>query len=120
MKMKLNEAMKAIGDTQAFSASPLTAVNQKNVVGDTPLHIAASWGNVEMIEALLDHGADVNAPGEHGLTPVHIAAEEDNFEAVALLIARGAHPIRSSQGQLPSENCFKGSEMHRFLKTRGY
>lgn len=56
-----------------------------------PLHLAAaSAGMDDVIEALLDAGVDVDAPGPKGETPLHVAAETDRLTAVRILIDRGA------------------------------
>lgn len=46
----------------------MTDVNQVGPFGERPLDVAAVRGNLKEIYALLDGGADVNAPGEHGYT----------------------------------------------------
>eukprot|EP00669_Euglena_mutabilis_P007569 TRINITY_DN2826_c0_g1_i1.p1 TRINITY_DN2826_c0_g1~~TRINITY_DN2826_c0_g1_i1.p1 ORF type:complete len:1128 (+),score=197.64 TRINITY_DN2826_c0_g1_i1:40-3423(+) len=38
-----------------------------------PIHIAASRGDVEIVQLLLSRGADPNAAGQAGLTPLHLA-----------------------------------------------
>ena len=57
----------------------------------TPLHEACTVGNVAMIEALLDGGADPNAVLGEGETPLMTAARTGNAAAVRLLAVRGAH-----------------------------
>jgi ankyrin repeat protein len=44
----------------------------------------------ETVRMLLDAGAPLDEPDEHGLTPVQVAARWGDDEVVALLIARGA------------------------------
>lgn len=39
----------------------------------SPLHLAAQGGHIEVMEALLDRGADVNARDESGQSPLHFA-----------------------------------------------
>lgn len=63
----------------------------------TPLHLAAFEANEEMINVLLDNGADINAMDNQGHTPLHLsiihhAGEEGapTLDIVNLLASRGA------------------------------
>ena len=54
----------------------------------------------EILETLLDHGANVNATNELGKTPLMYAAADNSAEAVELLLARGANPfLKDSSGE---------------------
>ena len=52
---------------------------------------AARNGHTEVVEYLLDHGAQVDAKGVFGATGLHWAAINGHRETVELLIARGAN-----------------------------
>lgn len=55
----------------------------------TPLHAAAESDDVELVELLLDHGADASAKDQHGVTPLlstYVPA------VVRLLLDHGAQP----------------------------
>jgi hypothetical protein len=59
---------------------------------ETPLHWAASNDDVELVDALLDHGANVDAPGSviGGLGPIADAAVFGGQRAGLRLVERGA------------------------------
>ena len=59
---------------------------------ETPLHWAASSDDVAVLDALLDHGADIEAPGAviGGGTPLADAAAFAQWKAAHRLIERGA------------------------------
>lgn len=58
-----------------------------------PLHDAAEYGSIEMIDFLLAHGADVNCLGAGDCyTPLVLAATEDRPLVVLHLLEKGADP----------------------------
>ncbi|WP_425396687.1 ankyrin repeat domain-containing protein [Aeoliella sp.] len=75
---------------QHVQLDPL-AVHQRGLLGDTPLHWPAHNGFVEIVQLLLDAGADVHAQelGCYGGTPLHWASEHEPA-VVRLLLERGA------------------------------
>jgi truncated hemoglobin YjbI/ankyrin repeat protein len=58
----------------------------------TALHMAARRGNVDVIGALLDEGADIEARDSMGDTSLRRAVNCDKVDAAKLLLARGADP----------------------------
>ena len=66
-------------------------VDDRDMSGLTPLHWAAWYGNTDVVELLLDKGADIHSKWRrNGMTSLHYAAAYGQNEAVELLIARGA------------------------------
>jgi hypothetical protein len=61
-----------------------------NVAGETPLHWAASSDDVDVARALLDVGADPEAPGGSIGTPLDNAIGYACWNVARLLVARGA------------------------------
>ncbi len=53
-------------------------------------------GSLEAAQLLLDHGADVNAPGKYGRTPLMSAVRSQNTRLIKLMIERGADINRIS------------------------
>jgi len=53
-----------------------TAVNSKDFkLGQTPLHIAAYYGQKDIVEALLKAGADLKLTDKNGKTPLELCNE---------------------------------------------
>ncbi|XP_048249327.1 poly [ADP-ribose] polymerase tankyrase-1-like isoform X1 [Haliotis rufescens] len=91
---QLLEAAKA-GDMEMVKKLVATnphAVNCRDVDGrhSTPLHFAAGYNRVSVVEYLLQQGADVHAKDKGGLVPLHNACSYGHFEVTELLIKHGA------------------------------
>ncbi|KAJ3125939.1 hypothetical protein HK098_008019 [Nowakowskiella sp. JEL0407] len=85
-----HDALNSLNLLQKSNISKQMAVN---VVDDnlaTPLHHAASLGNIEIVEMLLDKGANPNSGDNTGRTPLFIAACDNQPDVVKLLVKRGA------------------------------
>ena len=55
----------------------------------TALHLAAIVGNVNILNMLLQHQAEVNVRDGSSMTPLHRAVEYAHLEAVKLLLDSG-------------------------------
>ncbi|TSX03305.1 Tankyrase-1 [Bagarius yarrelli] len=69
-------------------------VNSKDMAGrkSTPLHFAAGFGRKDVVEHLLQTGANVHARDDGGLIPLHNACSFGHAEVVSLLLCQGADP----------------------------
>lgn len=58
--------------------------------GDQPIHHAARNGDLEVVRALIDHGADVKARNPRGHTVLYCAGGHGHLDTLRLLIDCGA------------------------------
>ena len=58
----------------------------------TPLMLAAGGGQPQIVEMLVEAGANLEAQDEFGLRPLHYAAESGHESAVEALLTLGANP----------------------------
>jgi ankyrin repeat protein len=65
-------------------------VHKKNKERNTALIIAVWHGQVNMVEALINAGADVNVKNRNGNTALMLATANERKEIVRLLAAAGA------------------------------
>ena len=79
--------------------------------GLRPLQVAinelSDGGELDVVLALIEHGADVNAwDVERDMTPLLVAVCENELAAVEALVKAGAEPnVRSSEGDTPLRAC---------------
>lgn len=77
----------------------LSDVNARGVLGDTPLHLAATWGDTKIGRVLLEAGANPNLLGEYDNTPLHNAVRGGKYDFVKLLLEHGASKdVRNEDG----------------------
>ncbi|MGH0119707.1 UNVERIFIED_CONTAM: hypothetical protein FKN15_058660 [Acipenser sinensis] len=69
-------------------------VNSRDTAGrkSTPLHFAAGFGRKDVVDYLLQNGANVHARDDGGLISLHNACSFGHAEVVNLLLRRGADP----------------------------
>ncbi|XP_056152735.1 poly [ADP-ribose] polymerase tankyrase-2 [Lampris incognitus] len=92
MDRQLLEASKS-GDLETVKKlCTLQNVNCRDVEGrqSTPLHFAAGYNRLAVVEYLLQHGADVHAKDKGGLVPLHNACSYGHYEVAELLVLHGA------------------------------
>ncbi|XP_068903743.1 serine/threonine-protein phosphatase 6 regulatory ankyrin repeat subunit B-like [Tenebrio molitor] len=65
-------------------------VNQKDIKGCTPLHLACQKKLSNLIRIFLEYGADTNALNNIKQTPLHVCLAVGNIEDVELLLESGA------------------------------
>ena len=79
-------------------------VNAMNNNGNTPLHLAALWDHLEVVQYLIeDCKASVHAKNVNGHTPLHIAAFEGHIEMVQYLVEDGKASVDAvnNDGETP-------------------
>lgn len=92
-------------DWPALRALVRSKANVRTSQGDgaTALQWAAHWSHLEIVDLLLDVGAEVNAANDHGVTPLMLAAENAHAAVAARLLEAGANPNAAllAQGETP-------------------
>jgi ankyrin repeat protein len=85
--------------------SDKSLINARDKDGSTPLHCAVWKGHEQVVEKLLEAGADVNAQNENdhwGTSPLHAAAHANQAAIAQLLIDNGANVnSRDREGRTP-------------------
>lgn len=87
---KSRNSKKIIGSVKRLN------INQQDGDGMSVLHHAVLLGNVDIIQALLDHGSFVDMKDAKGLRPLHYGAWQGLDRPVELLLARGSSVNQAS------------------------
>ncbi len=77
------EQLALVRDLLRYDAS---LVHEKNLTGITPLHLAVRWNNPELVNLLLDLGADPNAADEKHATPLHESVASHAEHVITALV----------------------------------
>lgn len=84
-----------------------------NKPGWTPLHYAASTGQVQVIEFLLEQSAYIDAESPNGTTPLMMAAMYGSPEAVKVLIQAGADlTLKNQLGMSAHDFALRGNRQN--------
>ncbi|XP_072047596.1 myotrophin-like [Amphiura filiformis] len=88
----------------------------KEIDGRTPLHFAADYGQLDVIDYLVDKKANVNATDKHGISVILAAIWEGHTECVKFLLSKGA----SKSGKAPDGSgyldCAEKDDIKALLK----
>ncbi|XP_030418140.1 60 kDa lysophospholipase isoform X2 [Gopherus evgoodei] len=95
------------GDTDALKAIGEMGGNLscEDYDGRTPLHIASSEGNLQLVEYLLKYGTTVYAKDMFGATPLKYAVQFRHIEVIQLLRETGAHLSSQELENIGTELC---------------
>lgn len=83
-------------------------INITDIRGATPLHRAASKGNLGIVKLFLEYNDKLKIDNRdvYGNTPLHLACEEDRQDEAKLLVQNGASlEIKNKEEQTPLDLC---------------
>ncbi|KAF7496693.1 Rabankyrin-5 [Sarcoptes scabiei] len=64
--------------------------------GQTPLHMACSWGLVDVVRTLLEYKVNANLTDNEGKMPLHIAIQNQNHLIIEMLIEYSGSDLKKS------------------------
>ncbi len=108
-----------VAEALAHDRGLLTARDES---GFTLLHLAALAGNAEMVNLLLEEGAEVGATNDVGVTALHVAARNGHAPVVQALLDGGATPsAQTDDGLTPLDHAalFGKGDVASILSAHG-
>ena len=66
-------------------------VNSRDKWGNLPLTITSRYGHLDIVQILIDHGANVNVKDKNGLTPLFLASSCGYIKLTKILLERKAN-----------------------------
>jgi cytohesin len=93
----------------------------KDLIEETPLHIAVEYSNQEAVKLLCEKKADINSFTLSRMTPLHVAIFTKNILIIKLLLQNGANPnIKDISGYTPLyyANRLKDNQIIKLLQSQ--
>lgn len=90
-------------------------VNHRDYAGYCALHEACARGWLNIVQHLLDYGADINCSAQDGTRPIHDAVENDHLDVVRVLLSYGADPTLATYSGRGLLKMTHSEGMERFL-----
>ncbi|XP_050438309.1 myotrophin-like [Adelges cooleyi] len=84
--------------------------------GRTMLHKACDYGHLDIVEYLIQNGADINKKDNFGITPLLCALWENHLKVAKYLIDKGATTTLLTPEGLKYYECIEDLEMINLLK----
>ena len=107
----------------SYSSVPID-VNSKNLIGVTPLHVAA-LNNTEACSMLLKYNADVNSTTNLGYTPLQYVAKHGQYEACRWLLILERQNFKgwtvyytNEELNINWQNCYEETALHLVIDAR--
>eukprot|EP01047_Picozoa_sp_COSAG01_P045522 COSAG01_NODE_4201_length_5247_cov_4.674048_3_plen_356_part_00 len=88
--LEAGEKGKSVANQQRYCCPLLHSIN---LVGDTPLHMAARYGHAFIAKVLLEFGAEPSPQNKWELTPLLEAVRAGHVGVVQALLQYGAEPV---------------------------
>lgn len=114
MPVQAGEIHKAAKDGHLETVKSLLAkdpelLNAGNKLQQTALAIASYSGHQEIVDFLIEKGADIHKKDKFGAMPIHMAVVKGHIEIVKKLVAKGADiTAKTVNGKVPMQLAFEG------------
>ena len=109
----------SLGEVRRMLSLGEADAKDTTIFGTSLLHSASQSGNIDLVQLLIQEGADVNAKDEDGDSPLHGAmAIGDNYDIARIMIENGADcSDQAVDGRTPLHNIFNDTISHVLMRN---
>ena len=107
----VQQLLEDIGRAMGLDPGLPISVHTRDAANDTPLHYAASWGDVRAIEMLASAGAALDAHGAFDATPLLAAVLNGHYAAALCLMELGAAPQEPTALGTPAQAALRSRDL---------
>lgn len=102
-RLHISAALNSLSQASKCIKNENQNIDGRDAGGNSPLHYAARYNNVTMINWLLENGANVHVQNNHGQNALHYAYQAYALDAVEALRDNGASTkVRDVHGVVPA------------------
>ncbi|WP_211441832.1 ankyrin repeat domain-containing protein [Collimonas humicola] len=98
-----------------FEDCSITSPTSPGPDGDTPFHIAAYDGDIDVVKIMLPFVSDMNLKGDIGNTPLHYAISGRQLPMVEMLICSGANLSQGNDYGVTPFSYMEGDELFSLI-----
>lgn len=98
---------------------PDSLVNLRDERGFTSLHMAVANQHEQVVDELINRGADVNLPEDDGWTPLMFAAYNGDENIVLKLLGAGANPLATNNNKHTAYEIARAEEKTNIVEFLG-
>ena len=96
MRKKIQSVLNLYKEMAIFEGYEVTGPESPGMDGDTPLHITAMDGRLDLLAAMLPFVQNIDAPGDLGNTPLHYVVLKGHIEIANFLLDNGVNIDREN------------------------
>ncbi|EFW38090.1 ankyrin repeat protein [Treponema phagedenis F0421] len=111
----LKTALTQVGGREGWILNQKT-INAQDSAGNTPLHYAAEWKLVSMMNYIILKGGKIDARNTNAETPLFSAVKSDSADAIRLLL----HPETGKSANIDARDFLGNSALHACIRWSSY
>ncbi|KAL5022254.1 hypothetical protein ScPMuIL_001409 [Solemya velum] len=92
----VKDAKGAVSPTPCCKRKPFAHINCRDNQANTPLHLAVEGSNLQMVDFLINHGADTGLKNSSEMAPLHVAVVNGSLKTLECLLKHNEVDVNTS------------------------